>query len=130
MTVQLPDPISNIKNALIIAVVIIVVAIIGYLAYTKSLLQTQVAQQQGEIEQYKTANDDWARANAQQDAAIKNLKTLSNTRAEAAAKALAASQSKAKGFSALADTLLKQKPAGADCAATKKFLSDYFAGQP
>jgi len=44
-----PDPISEVKNIVLMVVFSILMGLIGYLGYAKSLLQTQVAQQKTDI---------------------------------------------------------------------------------
>lgn len=118
---------ESIKLAVIGSIIVGLALFGGWEAYTKSRLQTEVAKQQDEIDQYKDANVSWKQQTDASNKAMAALVAQGKARDAAAVTALAASQKQAKTYSDEAFKLMKQKATGDDCAATKTFLSNYFS---
>lgn len=129
MSLPVPDPISETKTIFFVAIAVLVAAVIGYLAYTKSLLQTEVAQDATLIVEYRTQNDDWKVKTDEANKAIKALQDevlASQQAVEAAQKQAEVVQQQHDIVAHNIETIL---PFGDDCAATKKILDNYFRGK-
>ena len=130
MTVQIPDPVSNVASAAkVIAVVVLVLAIvgvIGYLAYTKSQLEKQITQDATLISDLQNSNADWK---TQTDAANEAVKKAQTEAVAAQAQAEAAQQVAIRVDSAYGDaakTIEATKPQGDECAATKALVDSFY----
>lgn len=121
------DPVSQVKTYVVGGVIVALLAVIGYLAYTKSLLETQVAQQQTEITSYQDANVSWAASAAEQDKKIQDIIDTASAREKAVVAAIAQAEQESKIFNQNSVKLMATKAAGSDCEATKKFLDSYFS---
>lgn len=126
----MPDPVSNaakaIKISLICAAIISIFAVIGYLAYTKSVAQSQIEEDARLITALKDANQSYVEQAARANAALQSLQDEAKTNLAEAQKALAEAQKQVGQYKANQDRLLSLKPVGDDCAATKKILGGYF----
>ena len=131
---SLPDPVGNSVSAIKIivgAVVgVIIIGIVGYLAYTKSLLETQVANDALTISQYEIANTNWAEQSAKASKAIADLKADAASRAAEAERRVEAARNEAQSYLNRANTIAASKPAGDDCTAAKNLANAYFGGHP
>ncbi len=131
---SLPDPISSgLESAKLIAAGVVLIALIGwggYETYTKSLVETDLANTKTELTQYKDANENWEKTAAEFNAKIKALAEESDARAKMATKAVADAKAAATAFDMKAKALMALTPSGDDCAATKAFLSSYYGANP
>lgn len=123
-----PDPISEVKNIVLVVIFTALIGLIGYLGYTKSLLQTQVAQQKTDITALTDQNSDFKSQVEATNAAIQQMHTDGLARAAAAAQSIAEAERQASAFEATAKALATAAPVGDDCSATKTFLKKYFGG--
>ena len=126
MSLPLPDPLSEVKIIIVGVVFAVLIGLIGYLAYTKNSVETQLAQAQTDIVSLTSANEDWKSKTEQVNAAIASEQAAEKLRADEAAKAIADAQKIADSYSNEALTLAKATPSGDDCAATKKLTDSYF----
>ena len=140
-----PDPISSglnsVKFIIITVVVVAILGVIGYLAYTKSELQTQLAQAQTDIVALTAANENWKTNSETQNAAIAAQAAADKQRADQAAAAVAVAQKASdQDTKDAADIMaIKAPPAPAQavpgapaatpdpqCAAAEKLMNSYF----
>lgn len=121
------DPVEKAVFIVKVVIGVVLVGIIAYLAYTKSLLETEVAQQKTEIVQYQNANTEWKTQTAKANAALKATIDEAARRETVANKAIAVAQAKANSFLNKAKQISSVKPEGDDCAAAAKLLDTYFS---
>ena len=121
------DPIAEVKFVVLSVVAVVIFGIIGYLAYTKQELKTQVAELQLENQQYKTANDDWQTKTESANAALAQFKKDALARETLAANALTEAKRQNDTYTATAKAIMASKPSGDDCTAAKSVLNSYFA---
>ena len=124
------DPIAEIKTVIIMVVCIVLIGLIGYLAYTKSLLETKVAEQQVDISSLQEQNVNFKTQAEASNAAFQKIQSDAMAREAAAAESIATANRQATAFEAEAKRLAAVNPVGDDCAATKSFLKSYFGGRP
>lgn len=142
-----PDPISSginsVKFIIISVIVVAVLGVLGYLAYTKSKLQTQLAQAQTDIVALTAANENWKTTSEQANAAIAAQAAADKQREEQAAAAIADAQKSAdqatKDAAAIMATPLPALPAqnggigyclpDPQCAAAEKLMNSYFGAR-
>lgn len=122
------DELSEIKAVILIIVLAVLFGLIGYLAYTKSLLQTQVAQQQTDITALTDQNTNFKTQVEASNVAVQKMRTDALARQSAAAESIAAANRQADAFEATARRLAAVTPVGDDCTASKAFLKTYFGG--
>jgi cell division protein FtsB len=124
------DPIGEIKTVITVVILVALMGIICYLAYTKSLLETKVAQQETDITALTDQNTNFKTQVEASNAAIKKMHDDGVARATAAAQSIAAANRQADAFEATAKRLVAASPVGDDCTATKAFLKSYLGGKP
>ena len=125
----LPDPVSQGKNIVIAVIVVVVLGIIGYLSYTKSRLETKLAQAQTDIVALTDANNDWKTATDNANKAMKDAIDQAAAREAAAAKGVAEAKNLAKQYEARANEIMRSIPKGDDCVATKRLTDSYFGAK-
>ena len=130
MTIQAPDPVSSVADTIkvvaIVLVFLLVFGLIGYLVYTKSKLESQVADDRGVITALQSANQDWKTQTDSANAALKKLKDDTAARAATAATAETQAQAANADYLKAASNIEAAKPKGDDCAASKALLDNFF----
>ena len=143
-----PDPISSslssAKFIIITVVALIIVGAFGYEMYTKSQLQTKLAQAQTDIVALTAANENWKTNSETQNAAIAAQAAAEKQRADQAAAAVAVAQKTSdqdtKDAAAIMAVKAPPTPAQAapgapvatpdpQCAAAEKLMNSYFGGK-
>lgn len=122
------DPVGQVKAIILAVAFAVLFGIIGYLAYTKSLLETEVAQQQTDITALTDQNTNFKTQVEASNAAINKMHDDGLARAAAAAQSIAEANRQADAFETTAKRLAAVAPVGDDCTATKAFLKSYFGG--
>jgi cell division protein FtsB len=123
------DPIGEIKTVILVMAFSALLGLIGYLGYTKSLLQTEVAQQKTDITALTDQNTNFKTQVEASNAAIEKMRSDGLAREAAAVPSIAEANRQAAAFEETARRLAAASPVGDDCTATKAFLKTYFGGQ-
>lgn len=129
MTSLVPDPIGEVKLVVIGAIAVVALGLIVYLGYTKSLLETKVADQALEISQYKLANETCKSNVAQANSDLKKAITSGTVRQSAVASSIKSTEKTTTPMLARAAALMVALPNGDDCAAAKSLTNSYFGGK-
>lgn len=130
MSLPVEDPIAEIKAAVIIVILVILLAIIGWLAYTKSQDETQIATQETAISALTDQNSDFKKATEDTNAVIQKMQTDALAQQAAEDDAVQTAQRQAASIVARETKLLALKPVGNDCDAAKIFAKQYYGGHP
>lgn len=119
---------SNIIYITLGSIILGLLLFCGYEMYTKSLLQTQVANQQIQITSLSDANDQWKTQTLAANTALKSIQNSQDARDKAAQAAMAQAVKDAQSHEAEAQVILKKKVTGDDCTAANKIFNDYLGG--
>ena len=122
------DPIDEVKTIVAIVIIATLMGLVGYLAYTKSLLETQVAEQQNDITALTDQNANFKSQAEAANAVITKMHDDDVARTAAAAKSISAADRQASVFEDAAKKIGIATATGDDCEATKTLLKNYYGG--
>ena len=133
MSVNLPDPVSNsvngIRDIVLAVAFILLIALIGWLFWSRSSLQAEVSEQKTEISGYQLANTQCVKDVATAKSDLQGAITAGQLRQSTVADAITSGNAAAVIFTNNASKINASTPQGNDCTAAKKSTDAYFGGK-